>query len=160
MAKRELVRFEDIDGRDLMYKNFEGRAGTYNNEGDRNFCLRLNEDEFRQLQEAGYTSLKEKTRTDSDGEEYTIRYIPVKVNFNSKRPPQINKITKRGLVPLDEDTVKILDWADILSASVSISPYDWTRPDRSGRSAYLQELLVEIDDDTFASRYMNEHDEA
>ena len=157
MARKDVVRFEHIDGKDLMYKNFEGRERRYKKEGDRNFCLRLTEEEYHHLLDLGYTSPKEKTRVGEDGEEYTNRYIPIKVNFNSKYPPVVHQVTRNGLVRLDEESIKILDWSDIIEASVAFSPY--YREQSKTQTAWLQELLVEIDDDSFATRYLNDHND-
>lgn len=155
---RNVVKFEDVPGSALRYKNFAGKAGTYNNEGERSFCLAVDEETAADLRADGY-NVRERRRTNDDGEEDVLLYLPIKVNMNSRRPPQINQITRAGgIAHLDEDSIGELDWADIIKASVSISPYNWTYGNKSGTSAYLQELLVEIEDESFVSKYMHSND--
>jgi len=152
---REVVRFKDVAGKDILWPNFEGRAGDYNNPGERNFCLRLTEEEYHQLLDAGYTSPKEKVRMTEDGEEYVNRYIPIKVNFNSQRPPQIHQVTRRGLVKLDEDSCALIDRNNIKKASIAFTPY--YRKVSNTQTAYLQEMLVEFEEESFADEYLNDH---
>ena len=158
MAGRNVIRFENVNGRAIMYRNFTGKAGTYNNEGERSFCLSVDEETAAELRADGF-NVRERSRTNDDGETTTLLYLPIKVNMNSRRPPQINQVTKNGVTTLDEDTISNLDWAEIINASISISAYNWTYGNKSGVSAYLQELLVEIEDESFLSKYMSEHND-
>ena len=41
MAETEVKKFYDVDSKAIRFRNFAGKAGQYNAEGDRNFCLLL-----------------------------------------------------------------------------------------------------------------------
>lgn len=157
MAK-DLIKFEDVDGKALIFRNFEGRAGTFNNEGDRSFCLVVDEETRDALENIGF-NVRERRRQLDDGDEQITLYLPIKINFNSRRPPQINQVTSRGVTALDEDTVGSLDYAEIISAKISVNAYNWHYAGKEGWSAYLQELLVEIEDESFIGKYRSEHDD-
>lgn len=151
MAKNK-IEFENVDGKALIFRNFAGKEGRFNKEGERSFCLEVDEETMIRLREMGF-NVREKERT-STGEIY--RYLPIKINFSSFRPPQINQVTSRGgMSSLDESTIESLDYAEIISASIAINSYDYQNQGRL--TAYLQELLVEIEDDSFAARYRADH---
>lgn len=158
MARDNYVTFDNVDGKALIFKNFAGRPGTFNNEGERSFCLVVDEETKNELEARGL-NVRHRVRQFEDQEIETL-YLPIKVNFNSKRPPQINQVSKNGMTQLDEDTIDVLDWAEIISAKIAINIYNWHYAGKSGYSAYLQELLVEIEDESFASQYRREHDQA
>jgi hypothetical protein len=56
-----------------------------------------------------------------------------------------------------EDTVEILDWADIDNVDLMIRPYDWAikrgKDEASGRKAYLQSLYITIIEDPLQLKY-------
>jgi len=86
------------------------------------------------------------------------RYLPVSVNFKG-RPPRIVLITSRGRTNLDESTVEMLDWADIINVDLIIRPYEWTVNNKSGVKAYLQSIYATIDEDPLEVKY-NQLDQA
>jgi hypothetical protein len=79
-------------------------------------------------------------------------YLPISVNFKG-RPPRIVLITSRGRTNLDEDTVEMLDWADILNVDLIVRPYEWTVNQKSGVKAYLQSLYITIEEDALEQKY-------
>ena len=155
----EVRKFYEIDGRNIKFRNFEGKAGKFNAEGDRNFCLLLNPDIADEMQSEGYNVRYLKPRDDNDE---PVPYIQIKVSYGKGRPPKIVQHTSRGAVELDEDSVRNLDWAEIESANISIRPYHWTSPDgsRTGTKAYLKTMHVNIVEDDFESLYYDVPDSA
>ena len=154
----EARKFYDVDGRNIKFRNFEGKAGKYNAEGDRNFCLLLDPDTADNMLAEGYNVRFLKPRDDNDE---PVPYIQIKVNYGKGRPPKITQVTSRGKVELDENTVRNLDWAEIESACISINPYNWRLPDgRTGMKAYLKTMIVKIVDDDFEDRYYDVPDSA
>ena len=62
---------------------------------------------------------------------------------------------------MTEDVVGCLDTIDISSVDMDIRPYDWvlqegTPNEKSGRTAYLQSMLVVQEIDRFAEQYAEE----
>lgn len=157
MSNNGVVKFEDVSGSAIIYRNFRGAAGTYNDEGERSFCLLLSDEVAEDMKAEGFNVRYRKPRNEED---VPTPYIPVKINFDSRRPPQINQISSRGITKLDEESVSNLDWAEITSAKISVNKYPWNFGGRSGISAYLKEMLVEIEDDSFLSNYILTNDTA
>lgn len=142
------VLLEDVR---IIFRNFAGREGMYNREGDRNFAVLLPPDIAEQLAKDGWNVKMLKAR--EEGEEDQA-YISVTVSFKG-RPPTIKMITSRGQTFLDEDSVETLDWVDIQQVDLIIRPYDWAVSGNTGRKAYLQSLYITIIEDPLQLKYSN-----
>ena len=145
-----------IEDARLVFRNFQGKEGVYNNEGKRNFCVLLDPDDAQDLLDKGWNVKFLKPR---DEEEEPAPYLQVSVNFDV-RPPKILLITSKGKTTLDEDTVILLDWADIETADVSIRPYVWEVNGSSGVKAYCKTLAVKIVEDAVELKYDDVPDSA
>jgi hypothetical protein len=140
-----------MEGVRIIFRNFAGKEGQYNREGDRNFSVILDEDVADDLFKAGMNVKRLKPR-EEEGEEVGSPYLPVAVNFKG-RPPNIFMITTRGRTRLGEDEVELLDWADITNVDMIINPYEWTVGDKGGVKAYLESMYVTIEEDQLAQKY-------
>lgn len=133
----------------IIFRNFAGKEGQYNREGDRNFAVVLPGDVAEAMLQDGWNVRTLEPR--EDGDEPTP-YIGVAVNF-SNRPPRVVMLTSTTRTQLDEGSVEILDWADIQSVDVIIRGYDWTVNGKSGTKAYLQTMFVTIVEDELEKKY-------
>lgn len=143
----------NIENAQLIFKNFQGKKKEYNEEGNRNFGVLLEEEFAHQLEADGWNIRRLKPRPD-DPEEYRAPWLSVKVRFNPY-PPTVVLINSRGRKKLDEQTIDMLDWSYIKSCDLIIRPYQYPamggRP--AGISAYLKAIYVTIQEDTFAEKY-------
>lgn len=143
----------EIDDAVLVFKNFEGRGDKFNREGDRNFAIRIpNQEIADEFIAAGWNVRIKPPR--EEGEDPFI-YLPVKIKFN-ERGPAVYLHSGRAINRLEEDTVGMLDNVDILSVDLDIRPYDWDVNGKTGRTAYLQSIHVTQNIDRFAARYAEE----
>lgn len=140
-----------MEGVRIIFRNFAGKEGQYNREGDRNFAVLLDETIANTMAEDGWNIKWLKPR-EEDEDDTRQAYLPVSVNFKG-RPPRIVLITSRGRTNLDEDTVESLDWVDILNVDLIIRPYEWTVNGKSGIKAYLQSIYVTIEEDPLEIKY-------
>lgn len=140
-----------MEGVRIIFRNFAGKEGQYNREGDRNFAVILDEDVAEDLFRMGMLVKRLKPREEDDIDQPTP-YLPVSVNFKG-RPPTIFLITTRGRTKLGEDEVELLDWADITNVDLIINPYEWTVGDKGGVKAYLESMYVTIQEDPLAQKY-------
>ena len=147
MARNDnTIVFEDAR---IVFRNFAGKEGMYNREGDRNFCLLLSEEEAEMMARDGWNIKALRAREEGDPDQ---PYIQVSVSFKG-RPPRIVMITSRGRTNLGEDECELLDWADIKMADLIIRPYEWTVNGKSGIKAYLQSIFVTIHEDALELKY-------
>jgi hypothetical protein len=140
-----------MEGVRIIFRNFAGKEGQYNREGDRNFAVLLDEKVAQEMAEDGWNVKMLQPRTEEEGESPQA-YLPVSVNFKG-RPPRIVLITSRGRTNITEHEVEMLDWVDILNVDLIVRPYEWTVNDKSGIKAYLQSLYMTIEEDPLEAKY-------
>ena len=138
-----------IDDARIIFRNFAGKEGMYNREGDRNFSVILPPDLADQLAKDGWNVKWLKARDDTEPD---APYLQVSVSYKS-RPPRVAMITSRGRTNLGEDELELLDWAYITKADLIINPYDWAVAEKHGIKAYLKSLFVTIEEDELEQRY-------
>lgn len=157
MPQDETVVMEDVR---IVFRNFAGKEGMYNSEGDRNFAVLLDDKPADDLIKLGWNVkwLKPREMDEGDeGDEHAQPYLPVAVGYKG-RPPLIVMITSRGRTNLDEDSVEVLDWADILTVDLIVRPFDWVVNGKTGRKAYLKSLFVTINEDALELKYSDLND--
>jgi hypothetical protein len=138
-----------VEDATIIFRNFAGKEGQYNREGDRNFAVILPEDVAKTMLEDGWNVRYLESR--EEGEPDTP-YVSVAVNF-ANRPPRVVLITSTTRTQLDEKSVEVLDWADIRMADLIARGYDWNVNNKSGTKAYLQSLFVTIEEDALERKY-------
>lgn len=152
MVKNNII----IEEARLVFRNFSGAEGKFNPAGRRNFCVILPEDLSKDLERDGWNV---RYLTPRDEEEEPTPYLQVTVNYDN-RPPKIVLITSRGKTRLDEDTVGMLDWAEIKTADLIITPYNWEVSGKSGVKAYTKSLYVTLVEDALEEKYIDVPDSA
>ena len=149
-APRGILQIDEIDGRDIIFKNFEGRGDKFNREGDRNFSLRFRDPESADaLVDNGWNVKIKDGRDDDEG---PFMRLPIKVKFTDYGP-KVYLWSGNRRNELDEESIGCLDQIDIESVNMDIRPYDWEVNGRTGRTAYLQTIEVFQRVDRFAARY-------
>lgn len=138
-----------VEDAQLIFRNFTGKEGQYNREGDRNFAVILDPEIAKQMEVDGWNVRYLAAREEDDVE---TPYIQVSVNFNN-RPPRVVMLTSNSRTQLDEGSVEVLDWADIQTADLIARGYEWTVNGKSGVKAYLQSLFVTIEEDFLEQKY-------
>ena len=149
MAERTEVPTFMIEDARLLFRNFTGKEGQYNRAGDRNFCVVLDPDTAEQMAKDGWNVRTLDAREEGDVD---TPYIQVAVNFKN-RPPRVVMITSTARTNLDEDSVEVLDWADIRQADLIARAYTWEVNGKTGIKAYLQSLFVTIEEDELEKKY-------
>lgn len=141
-----------MEGVRIIFRNFSGKEGQYNREGDRNFAVLLSHETAEMMAADGWNVKVLKPRDDDEEDAIPQPYLPVAVNF-SGRPPRIVLITSRNRTNLDESQVETLDWVDILNVDLIVRPYEWTVNGKSGIKAYLQSMYITIQEDPLELKY-------
>ena len=155
-APKSILQIDDIDGRQIIFKNFEGRGDKFNREGDRNFSLRIDDENTADaLVKEGWNVRIKEGRDEDEG---PFMRLPIKVKFTNYGP-NVYLRTGDRVNELNEESIACLDSIEIDSVSMDIRPYDWDVNGRTGRTAYLQSMEVVQRIDRFAARYANKNDE-
>lgn len=146
-----------IDRARITYRNFSGRKTQYNDEGDRNFCLVIdNEEVANRFIEEGFNVKIKEPRTEGES---PFMYLKVNVKFHPKTSdlarinPTAVLVTGRNKNALDEESICCLDSIDIANVDLDISGSNWNVHGRTGRSAYLRKIYVTQEIDRFDRRY-------
>lgn len=143
----------NITGARLIFKNFQGKKTDFNDEGNRNFGVLLDDKLAEKLEADGWRVKHLRPRED-DPDQYAQPWLSVKVKFNPY-PPIVVLINSRGKKKLTEETIDQLDWSIIKNCDLIIRPYNYPaikgRP--AGVSAYLKAIYVTISEDEFAEKY-------
>jgi len=140
----------------LPFRNFSGREGRYNAEGDRNFSVCVDPAIADQLIADGWTVRMTRPR---DEDETPKPFIQVRVSYRH-RPPLVVMITSHGRTHLDENTIEILDWADIRTVDMIINGSTWHNNGKSGIKGYLKSMYVTIEEDVLERKYALPPDES
>lgn len=103
---------------DLLYRNFAGNKTDYNDAGNRNFCIKVAEEDVDTLLKANINV--KRTKEDEPYFKVNVRYDNV--------PPTVARVKTlpNGQViktVIDEDNLKMLDRTFIAEATISASPY-------------------------------------
>jgi hypothetical protein len=97
LRKEELMPQDNtvlMEGVKIIFRNFAGKEGQYNREGDRNFAVLLDDTVASALAEDGWNVKWLKPREEDEAEEPTQAYLQVSVNFKG-RPPRVVLITSQ-----------------------------------------------------------------
>ena len=102
----------------LMFRNFSGEETQYNPKGNRNFCIFLEPEIAKQMEEDGWSIGILNQRNPED--------LPQPILRSKWRSlitrPTIIIISNGRKTKLNEDNVGMLDWAEIAQCDVIVRP--------------------------------------
>lgn len=151
------LKFEEVPGTDLWWRNMQGSATPVSPAGVRSFAIRLDDDIAQQLVEEGWTCIAFKPKDKNDPDSPILPRFKIKMRFDSPMPPKIyianSDGTRRTEVDesyLDDQNIdsRGIEWCDI-----AVNPYNWNVRGDSGCSAYLSELTIKLKEGAFAHKY-------
>ncbi len=152
MAGKDDVVF--IENATIAFRNFGGRAGMYNAEGDRQFSVMLDSKLARDLESKGWKVKQLKVREEGD---IPQDFITVSVKYRGRngpvRPPTMVLISSRGRTNLAETECDILDQVELANVDMAINPYHWDVNGKTGVKPYLKAIYVTIYEDYLQQKY-------
>lgn len=138
-----------IEDAHIIFRNFAGREGQFNREGDRNFCVVLPPEIAEQMIEDEWNVKQLRARDEDTPGDF---YIQVSVGFKN-RPPNLWLISSKGRVRLGQHECEILDWVEIAKADIIVNPYRWSVSGKSGVKAYVKSLVITMKEDYLDLKY-------
>lgn len=145
---------------EVRYLNFAGRETRFKEAGNRSFQLMLPTDVAESMDAEGWNVKWTKPYREATDEEIANfeprPYVEVKVNYKfDTMAPKIVLITDVQDF-LTEDTVFLVDEADIIKMDVVINASRWEMPGgKSGITAYLKKAYITIQQDELDEEYKN-----
>lgn len=140
-----------VESARIIFRNFAGKESKFNAKGKRNFCLVLDNDVAEDLKDIGWNI---KYLSPRDPDDAPQAYLQVAVAFDNF-PPKIWLITGGKKTELTEDTISVLDYAEIENVDVIVRPYVWEVNGKSGVKAYVKNMYVTIAENEFEKKYRN-----
>jgi hypothetical protein len=131
------------------FKNFSGKATKFTPEGVRTFCVALDPELAQEMREEGWNVRQLRPRDEDDAPQ---DYIQVKVAFGNK-PPKVVLINGKTRSILDEDGIGVLDWAELETVDLILTPYQWDFNGKSGVKAYLKSMYATMAVDELDQKY-------
>ena len=134
----------------IIFRNFRGEESKFNRKGSRNFSVIISDQEEADfLMEQGWNIKTLKPRDEDEDPRYSMQ---VAVNFDIN-PPEVHLITSKSDTLLGEDTIDILDYADIVRVDLTVRPYNWEVNGKKGVKGYLKTMYVTVEENEFADEY-------
>lgn len=167
LVRRRNLQPVTIENAQLIFKNFTGREGTYNEEGVRSVGCILPDEIAEVMKEDGWNVKYLKPREEGD---LPKPWVQIAVSYRNRfgqptRPPRVVLIAKRMnhatgefeqvRTAIDEDLVQMLDFADMANVDLIINPSMWGPNSRgeTGVKAYLKSIYVTIRMDALEEKY-------
>lgn len=153
MVNKNLV----VENGRIAFRNFAGEESKYNRKGNRNFCVIFDKEQGEELLAQGWNMKLLQARNEDEEDSYMLQ---VTVAYG-KISPKIYLISGRKKTLMDEDSVGIIDYAEIETVDMVIRPYNWEVNGKTGVKAYIKDMYVVIREDIFTNKYNfeNEYEE-
>lgn len=153
MVNKNLV----VENGRIAFRNFAGEESKYNRKGNRNFCVIFDKEQGEELLAQGWNMKLLQARNEDEEDSYMLQ---VTVAYG-KISPKIYLISGHKKTLMDEDSVGIIDYAEIETVDMVIRPYNWEVNGKTGVKAYIKDMYVVIREDIFTNKYNfeNEYEE-
>lgn len=151
------LKIENLSNSNIIFRNFSGRAGTYNKEGEQKFTLVINSPEDAQrIASYGWNVKIRPPRNDGD-EPFCTLEVRIRWDIPRFRPKAVKMFTRNGSVRIDETSIKNFDNVEFETVDLVLRPHLWSRPGgQSGISAQLVEMYARIQEGVLESKWAEE----
>lgn len=155
MNNNKKIVLRDAQIAPYKFRNFEGRETEYNQKGARNFVVFLDKKKAQEL-EADGAPVSWKPDKYNDGELRAQMKVHVKYRDrkgNPMIPPKVVLITHKNQTELTEETIGMLDSAEIEKCDLILNQYPNNSNMGPENSVGLKTMYVTLSEDEFAEEY-------
>lgn len=151
------LKFEEVSGRDLWWRNMQGAPTNFTPAGTRTFAIAIDDELADQLTEEGWTCIARKPLNPNDPDSPIVPRFKIKINFNTDNKPLIyiassdgKRRTQVDEQYLDDQNIdrRGIEWCDI-----AVNPYNRTVNGKDWCSAYLSEITIKLQEGAFDYKY-------
>lgn len=135
----------------LIYRNFSGTAKQFNAKGLRNFNVVLDPEDAKMLERDGWNIKWDEPKEEGDSPRARLK---VSVRFDNY-PPRIWLVTENGKNLLDEESVTLLDDAEIANVDLKLTASTGEMDGKPYVKAYLAKMFVTLDENDLEAKYAN-----
>ena len=153
MSDKKVTEKITLEHVKIIFKNFAGEEGRFNRKGARNFKVVLTKEQAEKLEDKGWY-----VQWPKEGHEDKNPLIKVSINFKSTVKPKVIMVTGKNKTVLDEESVSVLDSAEIDNADLICNPYNWDTNGEFGASAYLSVGYFNCIEDEFYGKYYSDEE--
>lgn len=159
MNEREPIERIRFDNADIIFKHFGGEKDNFHTEGQRDFCIKIDEEAANYLMDKG---LNVKPLTSRDPDEPPTFYVKVKLKYGVSDDgrewgPIVNVYTDKVKRVYKEKDVSKLDHARILDADVVAHVYRRQNNGKPTATLTLDILHAVIKERTYDDPYANKY---
>lgn len=153
MTSEKQAWIEDLEIEDAQIKwafsHFDGRADTFQEEGDHNFTVILPPDEAERLLTEGWNVREMAGYEEGDPPEFLLK---VKISYRFE-PPKIWLIKGDRKIRAEQRDLADITRVMTEQIDVIITPSRWVHGQNSGITAYAKELYAKVKESRFSARY-------
>lgn len=154
MASNTLI-WEDITIMGRSYRNFDSAPKSWTPRGQKGpcqFAMALTEARVMELEEMGVEINYTKPWPDAPDDWEPTPFVTVHLRYDNY-PPEVWKVTKSRRVELTEETVGLLNYAEIVTADLRFRVSHFQGARGEGYKLYAQKLYVTVDEDQMDVKY-------
>lgn len=155
---------DDVELKDLApdeikwaFSHIDGREDTFNEKGQRDIIVIVSREAADELATLGWTikAYERQNADEGDEPEYTFR---VRISYKFEAP-RIYLIKGRKKIFVDNpDMLNSVRRDNTRKISLIATPSRWTQPGRSGVSAYIKEMYIEVEESRLEAMYADYED--
>lgn len=150
------LKIENLSNRNIIWRNFAGRPGQYNKNGDRKFTLLISNPETAQKLASHGWNVKVKPPRNEGEEPFCTLEVKVRMDLEWAKP-KIKQFTRTGSVWVDEGNIGNFDNAEFETVDLVLRQYAWKNVrGESGVSAQLSEMYARIDEGVLEAKWAEE----
>lgn len=152
----KVVSNVELRGAQIIYRNFAGKVSKYNKNGFRTFNVLLPTEVAVKMEKDGWNIKWLEPREEGDPRQ---AHTEVKVQYGRIRP-KIVTVTGKNKTVLTDETVGMLDYAEIANIDLVIRPFNWEVGTERGVKGYVKTMYVTLIEDEFEAEYQFDVEEA
>lgn len=154
MANKSVI-WDDVVILGRSFRNFDGAPKPWTPRGQKGpiqFAIALTEDRVDELASEGVEVLYTKPWPDAPADWEPTPFVNIHMRFDNF-PPKVWMVTETRKVELTEETLGLLNYAEIVSADLKFNISHYKAPTGEGVKLYAQTLYVVIDEDPLDAKY-------